>query len=500
MNSKDELLNSLLELKRRREATNSLLKFTEYTLPQYEAAYHHTLICDKLEAVERGEIDRLMIEMPPRHGKSELASKRFPAWFMGRNPSKQIITTSCTADLATSFGREVRNIVSDTSYSNVFDTQLSVDSKAAGRWNTSHGGVYIAAGVGGTIIGKGAHVALIDDPVKDRKSADSETDRDTVYNWYRGTLYHRLMPGGAIVLISTRWHEDDLSGRLLRDQERGGDQWEVLKLPAISDEGEALWSAWYDLKALNRIKAAIGPRDFSALYQQNPTPDEGTYFKRDDFFRYDVESMPAVRKYQTADFAVTDEAEADDPDYTEIGIHGTRRASIEVPGDDGVEIADVTKLYLCIDGWSGRKEPHKWVHEYFNLTKRHKPMAEFAEVGVIRRAVEGILKQQRLVRKAYGEVEWVSHIGDKSANARALQALSQMGLVGLPNTEYGDYVLDQLLKFPAGKYDDAVDMCALIGRAIYEAWPQITKQSDEPKRRDRWDKAFDDDTDDWMAA
>ena len=481
------------ELLRRREARNSLLKFTEYTLPAYEAADHHKLICEKLEAVERGEIDRLMIFMPPRHGKSELASKRFPAWYMGRNPNKQIITTSCTAELATTFGREVRNIVANTEYGSVFKTRLTSDSKAAGRWNTSDGGAYIAAGVGGSIIGKGAHIALIDDPVKDRKDADSETVRDSIYNWYRGTLYHRLMPGGAIVLIQTRWHEDDLAGRLLNDQE-SGDKWDILDLPAL-DDGKALWPAWFDVKALTRIKAAIGPRDWSSLYQQNPTPDEGTYFKRDDFWRYDLKDLPNVRKYQSADFAVTDEAEADDPDYTEIGIHGTCGAEI-----DGVP---VTKLYLCLDGWSGRKAPETWVNEYFNLQKRHKPLCEFAEVGVIRRATEGLLRQQRLLRRAHGVIEWMPHIGDKAANARALQALAQMGLVGLPNTDYGDYCLEQLIKFPAGKYDDAVDMMALIARAIDEAYPMMTIPHDEQTSQpDKWNKAFNDADDDynWKVA
>lgn len=474
-------------MKARREAKESLLKFTEYTLPNYEAANHHLQICESLEAVERGDIDRLMIFMPPRHGKSELGTKRFPPWYVGRNPDKQIITASYGAELATSFGREVRNIVSSQSYGNVFDTRLSEDSKAANRWNTSDGGVYVATGVGGAIVGKGAHIALIDDPIKDRKSADSETDRDNVYDWYRGTLYHRLMPKGAIILIQTRWHEDDLAGRLLRDMDNGGDQWEVLELPAVTDD-KPLWPEWYDLKALNRIKTAIGPRDWSALYQQNPTPDEGTYFKREWFWRYDLEDLPLVRKYQTSDFAVTDEAESNDPDFTEIGVHGTRKTEVE-----GVE---ATKLYLCIDGWTGRKAPEKWVHEYFNLVKRHKPTCEFAEVGVIRRATEGLLRQQRLVRKAYGNVEWVPHIGDKAANARALQALSQMGLVGLPNNDYGDYVLDQLLKFPAGKHDDAVDMCALMGRAIYEAWPQISAPAQAEEIPDRWDKIFNDSSSD----
>lgn len=336
----------------------------------------------------------------------------------------------------------------------------------------------------------GAHIALIDDPIKDRQDADSEVIRQRVWDWYSSTLYTRLMPGGAIVLIQTRWSEDDLAGRLLAAQEKGGDQWEVLELPAIKD-GKALWPEWFDIDALNRIKSVAIPRDWSALYQQNPVPDEGTYFKREWFWRYD--KAPDCRKYITADFAVTDEAEADDPDYTEIGVHGT----VKQETDDG----PITKLYLGIDGWTGRKDPTKWVHEYFNLVKRHKPMCEFAEVGVIRRATEGLLKQQRRQRQAHGRIEWLPHIGDKVANARALQGLAEMGQVGLPNNAYGDYLLEQLIKFPAGKYDDAVDMMALMARAIAEAHPMLlVHERKQAVKKDRYDKAFDDDEFNWKVA
>jgi len=169
-----------------------------------------------------------------------------------------------------------------------------------------------------------------------------------------------------------------------------------------------------------------------------------------------------------------------------------------------IDEIEVTKLYLCLDGWSGRKAPEDWVHEYFNLVQRHKPSCEFAEVGVIRRAVEGLIRQQRFRRRAFGVIEWLPHIGDKSANARALQSLAQMGLVGLPNTEYGNYCLEQLMKFPAGKHDDAVDMLALVARAVDETHPMLTAPpAPKKKRRDRWDRAFerlDGGDDSWKTA
>ncbi len=219
-------------------ARRSLLRFTEYTNPLYERAQHHEQIAAKLEAVERGEIDRLMIFMPPRHGKSELASKRFPAWCLGRQPSRQIIAASYNSDLANDFGRNVRNLVAEPEFSQVFPgVTLAPDSQAAMRMNTNAGGAYVAAGVGTAVTGRGAHIALIDDPFKDREEADSERRRELVWDWYRSTLYTRLMPGGAIVLIQTRWHEDDLAGRLLVHEP---EQWDVLELPAIGKSGEAL--------------------------------------------------------------------------------------------------------------------------------------------------------------------------------------------------------------------------------------------------------------------
>ena len=237
------------------KARRSLLRFTEYTNPLYERAQHHEQIAAKLEAVERGEIDRLMIFMPPRHGKSELASKRFPAWCLGRNPQMQIIAASYNSDLANDFGRHVRNIVAEPEFGEIFPgVSLAPDSQAANRMNTNKGGSYVAAGVGTAVTGRGAHIALIDDPFKDREEADSERRREVVWDWYRSTLFTRLMPGGRIVLIQTRWHEDDLAGRLL---EHEGDQWEVLELPALSEDGDALWPEWYGKDTLERIKATI---------------------------------------------------------------------------------------------------------------------------------------------------------------------------------------------------------------------------------------------------
>lgn len=436
----------------------SLLRFTEYTNPAYVSARHHQLIAEKLEAVERGETDRLMIFMPPRHGKSELASKRFPAWCLGRDPHRQIIAASYNSDLANDFGRSVRNIVAEPEFRDVFpDVGLASDSQAANRMNTNHGGAYVAAGVGTAVTGRGAHIALIDDPFKDREEADSERRRDLVWDWYRSTLFTRLMPGGAIVLIQTRWHEDDLAGRLLETE---GDQWEILDLPAINKDGEALWPEWYPLDALNRIKDTVGPREWSALYQQQPQPDEGTYFQRD--WLKEWEELPTLRYYGTSDYAVTE----DGGDYTVHRVWGV----------------DASGAIYRVDGWRGQSAPDVWIEEKLNLIDKYRPLAWFGEAGVIKKAVDPMLTRRMRERKIFCRMEWLPSISDKASRARAFQARAAMGKVFFePGADISEH-----LAFPAGKHDDDVDCSSLMGMALDQAHPAIVKRSVERPSEDMY--------------
>lgn len=248
-------------------------------MPSYIVGSMHHKICEKLEQVERGELKRLMIFTPPRHGKSELVSKRLESWMLGRNPGKQIISASYGADLASDFGRDVRNIVASAEFKTLFpEVKLAEDSQSKNRWHTNHGGSYVSAGVGSAITGRGADLLNIDDPVKDRAEAESSTVRDGVWDWYKSTAYTRLMPGAAVILTMTRWHEDDLAGRLLESEKSGGDKWEVLCLPAFDEQNKALWPERYDENALSNIRSAIGEREFGALYQQNPKPDGSSFF------------------------------------------------------------------------------------------------------------------------------------------------------------------------------------------------------------------------------
>lgn len=424
------------------------------------------MIAERLEAVERGEIRRLAIFMPPRHGKSELASRRFPAWFLGRNPQAEIIAASYNSDLAADFGRDVRAIVNDPAYRALFPgLTLRQDSKAADRWHTNLGGAYRAAGVGTAMTGRGADLLLIDDPVKDREEADSELRRQRVWEWYRSTAYTRLSPEGRVVVIQTRWHQDDLSGRLLEQMEAGGDQWEVLSLPAILSTGDALWPDRYPLERLEAIRNTLGPREWSALYMQRPQPDEGTYFRRDWFKTWTARPL-SLRVFGTSDYAVTDEG----GDYT---IH--RVWGVAPDGD----------LYR-LDGWRGQTTADRWIEAKLDLIARHKPLAWFGEAGVIQKAVEPMLRRRMLERKVFCRLEWVASIHDKPTRARGFQARAAMGKVWF---EQGAD-LSEFLSFPAGKHDDEVDVAGLIGRALDQAHPALALAKPETGPRDRWDKAF----------
>lgn len=465
------------ELLHRRAARTSLIDFSRYTLSTYEEAGHHRLIADKLEAVERGDCKRLMIFMPPRHGKSELASRRFPAWYMGRNPTVEIIAASYNSDLAADFGREVRSIVNSTEYQALFPgVGLRQDSKAADRWHTTGGGAYRASGVGTAMTGRGADLLLIDDPVKDREEADSELRRDRVWDWYRSTAYTRLSPQGRVVVIQTRWHEDDLSGRLLEAMEADGDQWDVLSLPAII-EGRALWEDRFPIERLDAIKRTVGAREWSALYMQSPQPDEGTYFQRDWLKSWDTKPED-LRIYGTSDYAVTDGG----GDYTVHRIWG---------------VCPKGGIYR-LDGWRGQTSSDVWIERQIDLIKKHKPFAWFGEAGVIQKAIEPMLIRRMRERETRCRMEWLPSIADKPTRARGFQSRAAMGEVWFePGADVSEFLV-----FPAGKHDDDVDNGSLIGRALDMAHPAIVRAEVNPRDKPRTDyqSSRDRGGSEWMEA
>ncbi len=307
--TEEEMLQELLD---RDNAHENLMDFTRYRMPHFETADHHQKIAAALQRVERGEINRLIINMPPRHTKSELASRSFPAWYMGRHPTKQIITCSYGTQTANDFGRDVRNIIAAPEFRSVFpEVNLRQDSRAVGRWHTNRGGIYIAASVHGALTGRGAHLGVIDDPHKDYKEGNDKRRTDALWDWYGSTFYTRLMPGAAIIIIMQRMSDHDLTARILEKAKQTGEYWEVVSLPAIDtkggkvplEQGEALWPAWYPLARLLAIRSAqedplMSTARFDAMYQQQPRPPEGMIIKKDwtNTFWYDPHRPETFRQ------------------------------------------------------------------------------------------------------------------------------------------------------------------------------------------------------------
>lgn len=447
--SRQEAAQTLLQ---RRSIRRSLTDWCRYA--GFEPARHHRLLIDKLEAITRGDIDRLAVFMPPGAAKSTYASILFAPWYFGNYPNHCIIAASHTAELAEKWGRRVRNLVNE--HSLVLGVNLASDSQAAGRWETGTGGEYFAAGVGGAIAGRRADLVVIDDPVRSREDADSELIRDKTWDWYKSDLYTRLKPGGRIVLIQTRWHEDDLAGRLLADMATGSDQWDVISLPAVAEAndplgrrpGEALWPEWENNDELERKRRTVGPRDWTALYQQRPAPEEGDYFKAEWLRPYDkTPARETIRIYGGSDYAVT----ADGGDYTVHAVVG-----LDPEG----------RMYL-LDLWRKQAASDEWVEAFCDLVREWKPVGWAEEQGQIRAGVGPYLDRRQRERQAYVYRESFPTRGDKAVRAQSIRGRMAMeGLYVPVNAAWYPALRAELLSFPAGKHDDQVDALGLVGQLL----------------------------------
>lgn len=435
-------------------AFSRLLSYCAYQWPQYQIGQHHRTIAEHLEKVESGQIKRLMITMPPRHGKSMLASEYFPAWYLGRNPSHYVIAASYSQDLADDFGRKVRNQLAGNDFRSVFPgVELSQDSTSSKRFGTTDNGSYFAVGVGGPVTGRGAHLLLIDDPVKNREDADSEVKRKAAKDWYTSTAYTRLMPGGRIVVIQTRWHEDDLSGWLLSEQEHEG--WVVINLPAIKDD-QALWPEQYPLERLLEIRKTIGNRDWSALYQQEPAPETGDYFRR-EWVRYYDKAPESLTVYGASDYAVTDAG----GDYT---VHGVM----------GVDQHD--NIYL-LDWWRGQKDSAVWIDALLSLISRWTPVEWAEESGQIAKSLGPFIDKRQREEAAHCYRKQYISAHDKATRAQSIRGRMSQGRVYFPKTEWADQLVSEMLMFPQGKHDDGVDVLSLFGRMLSEMSAPVEKKT-----------------------
>src|SRR3990172_6473664 len=453
------------ELLARRLATDSLIDFSIYTNPNYSAQPHHRMIADRLMALERGDVKRLIVLSPPRHGKSELVSKNFVAWALGRNPKHQIISASYNQHLAKHFGRQVRNLIATPEFANLFPgLQLSANVKAADAWQTKQGGIYVAFGVGGGS-GFGADIFVLDDPIKTRVEADSDALREHVWDWFASTAYTRLMPEGRIVICYTPWHEDDLGGRLQAIMNEGGEHWEVLRLPAIAEvgdplsrrPGDPLWPERYHAPELERIRDAIGPREWQALYCCHPVPDTGDYFKREWFKYYDEKDLPgSPRFYGSSDFAL---AEHERADFT---------CHIVAAVDDN------SNIYL-VDLWRDKKTPQVTVAAQIDMAIQHNVIAWIDEKLQMERALAPFIERTMRERNCYFRRMVYARLGDKVANARSFQARLQQHRVFLPKAKHWlPQLIAELMGFPAAKHDDQVDALAGFGHLLNQiARPRV---------------------------
>lgn len=451
LNSEEEIL---LELLARKRAQQSLASFIEYLDIGFIPALHHRRLIAELEAVERGETKRLMVFMPPGSAKSTYSSVLFPPWFMGRAPQHSILGASNTTELAETFSRRVRNIVASQSYRAVFGLAIADDAGGAGHWENTQGGEFFAAGVGSAIAGRRADLGLIDDPIRTREEADSERIRQKHWEWYLNDFLPRLKPGARQILIQTRWHEDDLGGRIL---EREANLWRVIKLPMLATAGdpidravgERLWPEWFTDEMIEQARRDT--RSWNALYQQEPVPDEGDYFKRDWFGSYDI--PPAnLHVYGASDYAVTEGG----GDFTEHGVCGV----------------DANMNLYVLDWWYGQTQADRWIETELDLIVQHSPLVWFGEGGPIRRSIEPFLARRMQERNAFCRLEWLPSINDKEIRARAIQALASVKSVNFPRSApWREHVEKQLLQFPSGKYDDAVDVLSLIGRGLEHVRP-----------------------------
>ena len=438
-------IQALLEMDKVERSKESFLYFVTQMWPVFISGAHHKVMADAFERVARGELKRLIINMPPRHTKSEFASFLLPAWFLGKFPHKKIIQTAHTAELATGFGRKVRNLVSSETYQKVFQTKLSSDSKAAGRWNTHMGGDYFAIGVGGAVTGKGADLLIIDDPHSEQEAKQGNPAVfDSVYEWYTSGPRQRLQPGGAIIIVMTRWSKRDLTGQILKNSDKDGvDQWEVIDFPAIMPNGNPLWPGFWSKAALEALKAELPVSKWEAQYQQNPTSEEGAIIKR-EHWRIWEEKHPPQCEYiiQSWDTAFEKNNRADYSACTTWGV-------FQHPNKHG----DLRPNIILLDAVKDRLEFPDLKRKALEMYKEYEP-----DTLIVEKRAAGAPLIYEMRKMGIPIAEYTPGKGnDKISRVNAISALFESGMVWCPETRWAEEVMDELASFPNGDHDDLVD-------------------------------------------
>ena len=433
----------LKQLERVDTCHDEFIPFVKSMWPEFIAGRHHYIIAEKLEQIARGEIKRLIINMPPRHTKSEFASYLFPAWMIGRKPEMKIIQATHTTELAVNFGRKVKNLLETEEYQEIFeDCELAVDSKASGRWDTKSGGMYYAVGVGSNLAGRGGDLIVIDDPHSEQ-TAMSASGFENAWEWYTAGPRQRLQPGGAIVLVQTRWSEKDMTGNLIRQMTKDSmaDQWEVVELPAILPSGEPTWPEFWKREELEQVKASVPAYQWNAQYQQDPTAEELSILKREWWKVWDKEEVPnlqyVIQSYDTA-FSKRETA-----DYSAITTWG-----VFYP----LEIGGPPNLIL-LDAQKGRWDFPELKEIALDQYKFWDP-----ETVIIEAKASGMPLTQELQSMGLPVVNFTPSRGnDKLSRVHSISPLFEAGMIWAPEERWAEDVIEECAAFPNGTHDDLVD-------------------------------------------
>ena len=432
----------LAQLERIEACQTNFLDFVKAVWPEFIAGEHHRIISEKLERVARGELKRLIVNMPPRHTKSEFASFLFPAWMVGKNPAMKIIQATPTTELAVGFGRQVKNLLEREDYLDIFpEAKLAADSKASGRWDTARGGMYYAVGVGSNLAGRGADLCIIDDPHSEQ-TAMSNAGFDDAWDWYTGGPRQRLQPGGSIVLVMTRWSEKDLTGQLMRQMARdeNADQWEVVEFPMELPSGNPVWPEYWSLEDLISVKASIPPSKWNAQYQQQPTGDDNSILKREWWNVWERDGIPklsyVIQSYDTA-FSKRETA-----DYSAITTWG-----VFYP-DEGTQ-----PNLILLDSQKGRWDFPELKGIAYEQWRYWEP-----ETVIVEAKASGMPLTHELRNMGIPVVNFTPSRGnDKVTRVHSIAPLLEAGMVWAPDTQWAHELIEECAAFPNGEHDDLVD-------------------------------------------
>ena len=436
----------------REKCHKNFLEFVKAMWPGFIHGRHHAVMAKKFEEIASGKLKRLIVNMPPRHTKSEFASYLLPAWFLGKYPNKKVIQCSNTAELAVGFGRKVRNLVDGEAYSKIFpNVSLRHDSKAAGRWATNAGGDYFAIGVGGTVTGKGADLLIIDDPHSEQEAALAANDPsiyDKVYEWFTSGPRQRLQPGGSIIVVMTRWGKRDLTGQVLKaEMQRGGEEWDIIEFPAILPSGNSLWPEFWSLDELEALRNELPNSKWQAQYQQNPTSDTSAIVKREWWNIWDEESPPpcdyTLMSWDTA-FEKNNRA-----DYSACTLWGV----FEYPDATGTPQSNLMLLNAFRDRMEFPELKKRAIQEW----KEWSPDSVIIEKKASGAPLIYELRAMGIPVQEYTPVRG----NDKISRLNAVSDLFASGRVWAPGTRWADEVIDEVASFPSGEHDDYVDAVSL---------------------------------------